>query len=443
MQTVPQPLRRKPVLKAADSRYVSLFSDASNNSDITVSDGHKGLLPKSTKLYEVGIDNLTLSMNGLSMLTPSATEPIILEILALRMFAGQNAGGFAQNAVVANWAAFPAGFRLGTQVAAFGAYRDYQLLDSDIFTTVAQFMDRLDTIAERISEKINAGFAAGNHFEFDPVLPFPVPAEKHLEFRLHNSGRLQIRGSRTFWSYFCIHMPNPHYRSIFLGPYFNHNQNQRIISVNPRTGALFDYDARMTFAILGNGAEVALTNDWAFLDPALNLAFEAQVSNNPALVASSTYGATILALMLHGNLYSSLDERVCIEVGTSLPLTHSSLIEDNREKPDYSIGRFMFDSGLRINYSFGDESHEVHGPSTYELMNADKRVLYHRLMPQEKVSVLRIHMYIRRRVYDVAKNLWTMRVDPLPTISTDWWHCRLHFRELHETAISQKQSPYQ
>ena len=92
MQTVPQPLQRKPVLKAADSRYVSLFSDASNNSDITVSDGHKGLLPKSTKLYEVGIDNLTLSMNGLSMLTPSATEPIILEILALRMFAGQNAG---------------------------------------------------------------------------------------------------------------------------------------------------------------------------------------------------------------------------------------------------------------------------------------------------------------------------------------------------------------
>ncbi len=80
MQTVPQPLRRKPVLKAADSRYVSLFSDASNKSDITISDGHKGLLPKSTKLYEVGIDNLTLSMNGLSMLTPSATEPIIPHI---------------------------------------------------------------------------------------------------------------------------------------------------------------------------------------------------------------------------------------------------------------------------------------------------------------------------------------------------------------------------
>ena len=259
MQTVPQPLRRKPVLKAADSRYVSLFSDADNKSDITISDGHKGLLPKSTKLYEVGIDNLTLSMNGLSMLTPSATEPIILEILALRTYGGQNAGGLAQNLVVANWTAFPAGFRLGTQVATFGVARDYQLLDSDIFTTVAQFMDRLDTIAAKISETINAGFAAGAHFEFDPVLPFTVvPAEKHLEFRLHNSGRLQIRGSRTFWSYFCIHMPNAHYRSIFLGSYFNHNQNQRILSVNPRTGELFP--------TLGDGAERALTKGWASLD---------------------------------------------------------------------------------------------------------------------------------------------------------------------------------
>ena len=52
-------------------------------------------------------------------------------------------------------------------------------------------------------------------------------------------------------------------------------------------------------------------------------------------------------------------------------------------------------------------------------------------------------MYIRRRVYDVTKDKWKMRSDPLPTAPSDWWHCRLHFRELHETAISQKRSPYQ
>ena len=83
------------------------------------------------------------------------------------------------------------------------------------------------------------------------------------------------------------------------------------------------------------------------------------------------------------------------------------------------------------------------GPGTFELMNSEKRVMYHRLLPQEKVSVLRIQMYIRRRSFDAARNKWTMVSSPLPTINSDWWHCRLHFRELHETALSQKESPSQ
>ena len=233
MQTVPQPLRRKPVVKAADSRYVSLFSDADNKSDITFQDGHKGLLPKSTKLYEVGVDNLTLSMNGLSMVTPSATEPIILEILALRTYTGQG-----PNDAVIFWQEFPAEFRLGTQVAGFGDARDYQLLDSDVFTTLAQFMDRLHAIAQRISAAINAGFVPGDDWEFNTVNPFVTETSKHLEFTLHNSGRLHIQGSRTFWSYFFIHIPNPHYRAILFGPYFNANlaEEQQFLSLNPLTG---------------------------------------------------------------------------------------------------------------------------------------------------------------------------------------------------------------
>ena len=98
MQTVPQPLRRKPVLKAADSRYVSLFSDADNKSDITISDGHKGLLPKSTKLYEVGIDNLTLSMNGLSMLRRAPPSR-----LSWKSWLSAHTGGKTQGGLHKTW----------------------------------------------------------------------------------------------------------------------------------------------------------------------------------------------------------------------------------------------------------------------------------------------------------------------------------------------------
>jgi len=431
MANIPQPLRRKPVLKAADSRYVSLFSDADNKSDITMNDGHKGLLPKSTKLYEVGVDNLTLSLNGLSMLTPSSTEPIILEILALRTYQGQQ-----PNDLEAQWLAFPGAFRLG------GA-ANFQLLDTEVYTTYSQVMDRLEQIGGEVSALINGGFSTNGGIlsEFTNVTPFQHIQAKHLTFTLHNSGRLQIAGSRTFWSYFCIHVPNPHYRSILYGPDYAKNEELRIISVNPYSG---DSEAdRIEFGYDGAGVFKGFTPDWAGFDANIDAAFEALVANTAHSQVSEEFATTGKIMLMQGNLYSSLDERVCIEVGTSLPLTHSALVEDNREGPDYSLGRFMFNSGLRVGFAYGDESHVMHGPSTYELMNSEKRVMYHRLLPQEKVSVLRIQMYIRRRVYDVATDKWKMRSDPLPTAPSDWWHCRLHFRELHETAISQKRSPYQ
>ena len=438
MSDLPQPLRRKPVQKAADSRYVSLFSDANNKSDITIRDGHKGLLPKSTKLYEVGIDNLTLSLNGLSMLTPSSTEPIMLEILALRVVQGQQIGN------PATWPNFPADFRIPALLGGYTA-NAFQMLDSDTYTTFRQIEERLFTIGTLVTQTINFGFQTGQSWEWRNVLPYTAPYQRHLDFKLETSGRLKIFGSRAFWSYFCIHIPNGHYRSIFYGPDFEASDaNQRIISLNPLTGDRVD---RMELSQLAIGK--AFTYAWIQFDASFAVdangdeLFEAVVSNNPLTfneVANENMATVLLEIMLRCNLFTGLDHRVCIEVGTSLPMTHSSLIEDNQEKPDYSLGRFMINPQIRV---YGSLEYSMHAPSTYELMSSDKRVVYHRLMPQEKVSVLRIQMYIRMRTYNAVTDTWSMKVSPLPTAVTDWWHCRLHFRELHEAAISQKQSPSQ
>ena len=133
-----KPLRRKPVLKPADSRYVSLFSDANNKSDITFTDGHKGLLPKSTKLYEVGVDNLSISLNGVSMMS-TKKEPIVLEILGLNTWLNQGPN-------VQDWLAFPADFRILEDDAA----RGFQLRDDDVFLNYSQFMERLSDIASLV-----------------------------------------------------------------------------------------------------------------------------------------------------------------------------------------------------------------------------------------------------------------------------------------------------
>ena len=434
MSDIPQPLRRKPVITAADSRYVSLFSDANNKSDITFTDGHKGLLPKSTKLYEVGVDNLTLSLNGLSMLPPPNAKygNVILEILALRTDVG--------TAVYANentWEDFPADFRIVPD-------NRFQWRDDDTYLTYHQVELRLKEIGDRITQFINQGFVTGVNWELRDVIAFTPPLPKHLEFELLNTGRLRVKGSRTFWSYFCLHIPNPHYRDILYGPDHRFgNENDAIVSLDPRSGTFID--GRLEYPAAG-GYGQAWVENWAVWNNAIDGDFAAAVSNNAQAmgeVVDEAFAAELLTSEFKCNLFSGLDHRVCIEVGTSLPLTHSALIEDNKEKPDYSIGRFMMNLNVRAKTEGIFQDHEIHGPSTYELMNSNKRVLYHRLLPQEKVSVLRIQMYARRRTYDEKTNKWTMRVDPLPTMHTDWWHCRLHFRELHVTAISQKQSPNQ
>ena len=73
---------------------------------------------------------------------------------------------------------------------------------------------------------------------------------------------------------------------------------------------------------------------------------------------------------------------------------------------------------------------EHHGPSVYTLMDGNERVLYHHLHPQQKITTVRIKLYARVRTYDEAADKWSMRVIALPTEFSDWWHIRLHFKEI-------------
>ena len=66
----------------------------------------------------------------------------------------------------------------------------------------------------------------------------------------------------------------------------------------------------------------------------------------------------------------------------------------------------------------------------YTLMDGNRRVLYHQLGPQQKITTVRIKLYARVRTYDEVADKWSMRVISLPTELTDWWHIRLHFKEI-------------
>ena len=78
MQAKPRPQKPK------ESKYVSIFSDSKPDSDISFRDAAEGLLRQSADRYVVGVDNLTINMDGFSMIDQTSEPEVLLEVLLLQ-----------------------------------------------------------------------------------------------------------------------------------------------------------------------------------------------------------------------------------------------------------------------------------------------------------------------------------------------------------------------
>lgn len=146
---------------------------------------------------------------------------------------------------------------------------------------------------------------------------------------------------------------------------------------------------------------------------------------NGTLVAA-TYKNVLLC---DGNMLSALDRRVALELGTSLPVKNSPMVDHQKETPDFVLARWMMTPGhIIVTNDQGQlPTHSTAISTTREYQRASDRITYHELMPQQKLQVLRVRLYARIRKFDETSETWSMRVIELPTTSTDWWHARIHF----------------
>ena len=196
---------------------------------------------------------------------------------------------------------------------------------------------------------------AADDFQYVQVTPVAgvdtANFEHHLRFGLDVTGQLSVHGSRLFWATHMIHIPIKKYQRIFLGTSWIPSEDQRILSLSPfgqnygkYLGTVETDDASAVavstkiLAILPSG-ERAYVLRWDEVDqnkfaaivvtvPVGQDAWLAYIRlDDPAARA---WRETKASFKYMGNLYSTLDRRVCIEVGTSLPLKNSPLIEDNR-----------------------------------------------------------------------------------------------------------------
>ena len=415
--------------KHVESKYVTVFKDSEPDADITFRDD---LLESPAENYQVGVDHLTVNAGAFSMFpdhgpgSDQVSDIIILEVLRLNKAGNDNApGGDAANNIHSQ--AFPAAYRISEL---------YQVHNDRPFTSYMQFLNALHEVNKTVNNAMNDVVTHQNisvQYPFEPVVidaagkyagevghnagTAETPTDIHLMMSLTPSGRLSIGGSRAFWSNYCIYVPNKYFQQIFFG------RDRELMIINPDTGADADGAIRIHDA---DGA-----NDPDFRNTLIGLPAAGLLPNYPAAVwdiedanISATARRAETRAYMPRNLFCTLDRRVCLEVGTSLPIKGSPLVDHNISTSDFMLARYMMPMA-QIKFDSSDDTftEEANGVHRY----ADERIQYHSLKPQQKISQLRLRIFGRVRHYNLATKAWVHHVIKLPVVSTDYWSCRLHF----------------
>ena len=349
-----------------DTKFITLFADSRPDVDITFKDP---VLTKSTNEYLVGVDNMTVCSTALSMIDEVVLNnhtDLIRIVRKPDVIGGANSGLAVYHAANAG---LPAGDQtLEENIEGFGyAYADLRtgLDDAGIssavqLTSVAQLMERLQTIAQIVNAAMSAP-AGANTGSLNDVTSNAIPAAfkgyaslgepadtTHLTFRLNRSGRLVIEGTKAFWSVCAIEIPNTQYQfGIYgsttdeKGPFYTYHK-RRYLTVNPLTAT----SSTSNMVAKRDGTASAATGDVAVA--ACNLTsgtapkvLAVQTVHHPNAVTTVLQGAApalpdltpqsyyngahacsreLVSVFCAESLYMGLDRRVGIELGTSLPI---------------------------------------------------------------------------------------------------------------------------
>ena len=264
---------------------------------------------------------------------------------------------------------------------------------------------------------------------------------EHLKFEVATDGRLQITGTKAFWACFCIEIPSVMNQFGFYGNRTNtptdFTNQRRFLALNPHTGDPTFTKIQVNTALLSddttvydNRADIAAHNSRTV--KGTNPQFY-MISHPIGAADINAYGAadynTMYVYTTQACIFSSMERRISLEVGCSLPIKNSPMVDHQKETPDFVIGRWIWRTDPRIesNQKGGSQRYHSAMPACTEYQGATDRITYHELQPQAKIQTLRIKLFARLRTFDESTRTYGMRIIELPTSITDWWHVRLHF----------------
>ena len=454
--------------RTSESKYVSIFNDGSDGmTDVDIS-FREPLLSRPSDHFLVGVDNLTVNLNNLSMVEmndASDTNDFVFQVARLSGVVDvaqavlnaeeqkeEAAPGTATAALVNETSyIFPEEYKFRIQHTVQNIQQLAFLLNShfeyinDTFVRLgveeALALGGRGAIVNQANRKIQPDLT-GNH----PDLGADDNPGKHVRCDLTGDGRLRIRGSRLFWSTHFIRFTNPKYMYMFNGKrrqtrttdavtgehtYYDESQYAYNIDGTSLFGRNTVDTHRIVSRFSANGRFCSLR--------AMPNSFGTTAQNRARLVSTGAgaagtavnkaYRNSVTTIIFGANLLSTADRRIAVELGCSLPIVNNPLVDHGVESPDITLGRWMFNPMVRIKTTVRGQNMEFEGsaPDVFEFQNATDRVQYHSLMPQDKIHMLRVKMYARVRSYDPERDRFDMNTVVYPMKKADWWHARLHF----------------
>ena len=443
-----------------ESKYVSCFTDSRPDVDITFRDV---LLKRPTDHYLVGVDNFSMTSTNLSMIEPTTGDYADLIRVVRNRTPSNYVAADPDTAVhldaaleVANHALTPSEGVLGYLRVDNPLY-SFAISSSEVILTIQQLMHRLNQLAADVSNFMNAGTAnAGFDGEYG-YIPAAGETTVHLAFELRSDGKLKISGTRAFWGCFSFEIASPQYQFGFFGDRNPTDDNdfklRRFLSVNPATGVPTFNKIKVNPVlrakiylpeVVGNAGDAARAHNAALRAYNARTIADAGAKTARVLQIAFVLGGTnpnvfnrevgaksgeIVDYITNASIFSTLERRVAIELGVSLPIKNSPMIDHSKETPDFVLGRWIWRSDSRVesNDEGGSRRYGSVLPACIEYQGPQDRISYHELQAQAKIQTLRLRLFARVRTFEQATEKWKMRVIILPTSATDWWHMRLHF----------------
>jgi hypothetical protein len=374
-----------PVQRNHSDKYVSAYVSSDNHVDMSF---QNPILQDSADHFLVGIDDLTVNLSNLSMIEYDASGSNVL--LRIRRLLTEDEG-IVNDLAFADFMHTPA-----LQAACeFRITRPYHSL--------AEILERIWEMLTTINNFINTGGLDNTGLvteRWNVEAGVVAPPVAHIQVYLTNGGLLRFTGNQLFWSNFCIEIPDLKYRQLMLG------SDIQFISLHPEGG-----NEREPFDI--DDGEI---NANEFI-PAL-------VANN--ILASLT--SDLRSFTGGMNILYSLDRRVALEVGCSLPLKNSPMVDHGQEAPDFVLGRFNLTSQKDMSSMPMDgHAHFDFKMGARQLQRPSDRICYHHLGPQQKIQAMRLRLWARVRTYNATQRKWGMQTIMYPVMDSDFWHIKLHF----------------